>query len=66
MTLFGLENGPSENPNSSTHEAPKEPNIQAPPVAEASRPNLPKAANAPRLASKMLASLGASQQIFLI
>ncbi len=54
MTLFGVENGPSENPNSSTHEAPKEPSIQAPPVPEASRPNVPKAANVPRPASKML------------
>ncbi len=55
MTLFGLENGPSGKPNSKTHEAPKEPSIQAPPVTEASRPNVPKAANVPRPASKMLA-----------
>ncbi len=54
MTLFGVENGPSENPNSSTHEAPNEPSIQAPPVVETSRPNVPKAANVPRPASKML------------
>ncbi len=55
MTLFGVENGPSGKPNSSTHEALKEPSIQASPVAEASRPNGPKAANVPRPASKMLA-----------